>query len=219
MLKQADTDGDGKLSREEAPPFLKKQFAKIDTNNDGFLDKTELEAWARIGQLRRMPARRQNQAIQPSRQRSLARAFNVVGRSIGRDRTSRLSWANASGSSRVLPPIPHAVPDHRRHCPEQPASGPCDDPLRGLRSRAGPHSGGRAGNRGRHAADRHSAQGRRSARHGRAQPGFRPAARAALSKRARLSSGPPTARESTFAGSSRSNPTGPTIHRVGSAIQ
>jgi Ca2+-binding EF-hand superfamily protein len=47
LLKRADADGDGKLSMEEAPPFLKKQFAKIDTNGDGFLDKAELEAWFR----------------------------------------------------------------------------------------------------------------------------------------------------------------------------
>jgi Ca2+-binding EF-hand superfamily protein len=47
LLKRADADGDGKLSLEEAPPFLKKQFAKIDTNGDGFLDKAELEAWVR----------------------------------------------------------------------------------------------------------------------------------------------------------------------------
>jgi Ca2+-binding EF-hand superfamily protein len=47
MLKRADADGDGKLSMEEAPPFLKKQFSKIDTNGDGFLDKGELEAWFR----------------------------------------------------------------------------------------------------------------------------------------------------------------------------
>ena len=45
ILKRADTDGDAKLSMEEAPQFLKKNFAKIDTNGDGFLDKTELEAW------------------------------------------------------------------------------------------------------------------------------------------------------------------------------
>jgi len=44
MLKRADADGDGKLSMEEAPPFLKKQFSKIDTNGDGFLDKSELES-------------------------------------------------------------------------------------------------------------------------------------------------------------------------------
>jgi Ca2+-binding EF-hand superfamily protein len=47
LLQRADADGDGKLSMEEAPPFLKKQFAKIDTNGDGFLDKSELEAWFR----------------------------------------------------------------------------------------------------------------------------------------------------------------------------
>jgi Ca2+-binding EF-hand superfamily protein len=47
LMKRADADGDGKLSMEEAPPFLKKQFAKIDTNGDGFLDKAELEAWFR----------------------------------------------------------------------------------------------------------------------------------------------------------------------------
>jgi Ca2+-binding EF-hand superfamily protein len=45
LLKRADADGDGKLSMEEAPKFLKKQFSKIDTNGDGFLDKKELEAW------------------------------------------------------------------------------------------------------------------------------------------------------------------------------
>jgi Ca2+-binding EF-hand superfamily protein len=45
LMKRADTDGDGKLSMEEAPEFLKKQFSKIDTNGDGFLDKRELEAW------------------------------------------------------------------------------------------------------------------------------------------------------------------------------
>jgi Ca2+-binding EF-hand superfamily protein len=47
VLETADKDGDGKLSMEEAPPFLKKQFTKIDTNGDGILDKGELEAWVR----------------------------------------------------------------------------------------------------------------------------------------------------------------------------
>jgi len=47
LMKRADADGDGKLSMEEAPPFLKKHFAKIDTNGDGFLDKAELEVWFR----------------------------------------------------------------------------------------------------------------------------------------------------------------------------
>ena len=30
---------------DEAPPGMKKHFAKIDTNSDGFLDKGELETW------------------------------------------------------------------------------------------------------------------------------------------------------------------------------
>jgi Ca2+-binding EF-hand superfamily protein len=47
LFEKADKDGDGKLSLEEAPPFLKKQFTKIDTNGDGFLDKGEIQAWVR----------------------------------------------------------------------------------------------------------------------------------------------------------------------------
>ena len=76
-----------------------------------------------------------------------------------------------------------------RHCSEQPAAGPGDDPPHRLPSRTGPHPGGRAGHRRRDAADRDSAQGGRLSRHGRAQPGLRPAARAAVSKRADLQAG------------------------------
>jgi Ca2+-binding EF-hand superfamily protein len=63
VLKRADTDGDGKLSKEEAPPFLKKQFAKIDTNGDGFLDQAELEAWVRH---RRLAAKNAPESTTPS---------------------------------------------------------------------------------------------------------------------------------------------------------
>jgi Ca2+-binding EF-hand superfamily protein len=38
-----DEDGDGQISEEEAPEFLKKHFAKLDANSDGFLDEAELQ--------------------------------------------------------------------------------------------------------------------------------------------------------------------------------
>ena len=41
---QSDADGDGKLSREEAPERLREVFVEIDTNGDGFLDAEELAA-------------------------------------------------------------------------------------------------------------------------------------------------------------------------------
>lgn len=41
---QNDADGDGKLSREEAPERMRENFDEIDTNQDGFIDKDELEA-------------------------------------------------------------------------------------------------------------------------------------------------------------------------------
>lgn len=45
-FKQADKDGDGKLSKDEAAamPRLAKQFDQVDTNKDGFLSKDELQA-------------------------------------------------------------------------------------------------------------------------------------------------------------------------------
>src|SRR5580704_2811486 len=52
MVMRADADGDGKISQQEAPKQLKKHFAKIDTNGDGYLDRSELEAWAKRVQKR-----------------------------------------------------------------------------------------------------------------------------------------------------------------------
>lgn len=41
---QFDSDGDGRLSREEAPERMQAVFAEIDTNGDGFLDAEEFAA-------------------------------------------------------------------------------------------------------------------------------------------------------------------------------
>ena len=45
-VAQADKDGDGKLSKEEAAamPRLAKQFDQIDANKDGFISKDEMHA-------------------------------------------------------------------------------------------------------------------------------------------------------------------------------
>ncbi|MCI0359580.1 MAG: EF-hand domain-containing protein [Planctomycetaceae bacterium] len=42
-LKEADKNGDGQLSKDEAPPMLKERFDRIDANGDGQLDQTELK--------------------------------------------------------------------------------------------------------------------------------------------------------------------------------
>ena len=42
LLRRADRDSDGRLSREETPPRLVKRFTNIDENGNGFLDNNEL---------------------------------------------------------------------------------------------------------------------------------------------------------------------------------
>ncbi|HEV3345043.1 MAG TPA: EF-hand domain-containing protein [Pirellulales bacterium] len=41
-LRSMDADGDGKWKEGELPPFLRQQFAKIDANEDGFVEADEL---------------------------------------------------------------------------------------------------------------------------------------------------------------------------------
>jgi len=44
QFAQLDSDGDGKISKEEAPERMSGRWDRMDTNGDGFLDKTEQEA-------------------------------------------------------------------------------------------------------------------------------------------------------------------------------
>jgi collagen type III alpha len=46
-LKQADANGDGKISKDEAPQILKERFDRIDQNSDGFLDDAEVRQMLR----------------------------------------------------------------------------------------------------------------------------------------------------------------------------
>jgi Ca2+-binding EF-hand superfamily protein len=42
VLKEADANKDGKISKEEAPALIKDRFDRIDTNGDGFVDEAEV---------------------------------------------------------------------------------------------------------------------------------------------------------------------------------
>ena len=55
-----DADKDGKVGEGEATGKLKANFKRLDTNEDAFLDKTELDALAkRLVGRRKDPAKRQ----------------------------------------------------------------------------------------------------------------------------------------------------------------
>jgi Ca2+-binding EF-hand superfamily protein len=53
LLKRFDKDGDGKLSKDEAPPRLTDTFARIDRNGDGRLDRSEIAQMLQV--LRKAP--------------------------------------------------------------------------------------------------------------------------------------------------------------------
>jgi len=43
-MMQFDKDADGKLKREELPEGMRRMFDRLDTNSDGFIDKSEIDA-------------------------------------------------------------------------------------------------------------------------------------------------------------------------------
>jgi Ca2+-binding EF-hand superfamily protein len=43
IVKMLDKNGDGKLQKDELPPFLQNRFEQLDTNHDGVLDESELK--------------------------------------------------------------------------------------------------------------------------------------------------------------------------------
>jgi hypothetical protein len=43
-IAKADTNGDGRISRDEMRAQEDRRFAKLDTNSDGFIDQAEMDA-------------------------------------------------------------------------------------------------------------------------------------------------------------------------------
>lgn len=47
-FSELDKDGDGKISKEEAPDRMKERFDQMDKNGDGFFDKAEQDAFIKM---------------------------------------------------------------------------------------------------------------------------------------------------------------------------
>ena len=50
MIERLDTDGDGKISKDELPERMQQMFDRFDANNDGMIDQEEIDAIGRGGQ-------------------------------------------------------------------------------------------------------------------------------------------------------------------------
>lgn len=85
MLKAADKNNDGKISKEEAPDRMKQRFDRIDQNSDGFVDKEETAAL--IKRLREMMAKRGDQPVGNKREgdKMRQRDGEGIGKGDGKD--------------------------------------------------------------------------------------------------------------------------------------
>jgi Ca2+-binding EF-hand superfamily protein len=45
VLADFDADGDGRLSRAEAPLLIQRQFDRYDTDHDGFITLDDAQSW------------------------------------------------------------------------------------------------------------------------------------------------------------------------------
>ena len=54
-LKQFDTEGDGRITREELPDRMEQMVDRFDTNGDGVIGAAELEAFSE--RMRQRPSR------------------------------------------------------------------------------------------------------------------------------------------------------------------
>ena len=68
FLKSVDKDGDGKISKEEAPERMKERFGEADSDSDGFIDKEEQQVMIE-GFRRRSQQGQGRQPGQPNRNR------------------------------------------------------------------------------------------------------------------------------------------------------
>jgi len=67
ILKISDANGDGKISKDEIRgPLLKRRFAMVDTNKDGFIDRDELEKALHRGDLDEEDAKPAKSGDKPS---------------------------------------------------------------------------------------------------------------------------------------------------------
>jgi Ca2+-binding EF-hand superfamily protein len=68
MIQKMDENGDGKISKKEFDDTMNKRFDALDTNHDGYIEESELQAARKRLQKRLQKARKQMQQRQQQMQ-------------------------------------------------------------------------------------------------------------------------------------------------------